>query len=117
MATPRAAAKKAPEATVAPAAAQRVIVQGMARRMQVFNLPHEYFCEALGECRCSKGQVRTSVHDNVEGIRRPVVKERSFCPTLVVRFRQRVAVERAALACPEVKAALTAKPRLLRVTK
>lgn len=95
---------------------RRVVVQGLASRMQVFNLPHDVYCAAMGECSCTDQEVVVTVYSRVDKGREPrlVRKVKKMNPTLTVRYRQRVAVPVAALQCPEVKSALA--NRWLRVT-
>lgn len=101
---------------VVPPSRERVIVQGKARRMQSFNLPHEVYCAAMGECFCTERDVVVTVYSRVENGREPRLlrKKKRMNSTLTVRYGKRVAVPRAALSCPEVKSALD--KQWLRVT-
>jgi hypothetical protein len=89
----------------------RVIIEGRVARMQTFNLPHEIYCARKGKCSCSMQTVVTSVYSKVDkGVtRHTAAAQKRVNSSLTVRFRQRVAVPKAALACPEVKAALNQK--------
>lgn len=95
---------------------RRVVVTGLAPRMQVFNLPHDVYCGAMGECSCSSQEVVVTVYSRVDKGREPRLlrKMKRMNTTLTVRHRQRVAIPVAALQCPEIKAALA--NRWLRVT-
>lgn len=108
----RTAAKSIPEAKKPSTSAQeRVVVQGLVPRMQSFNLPHEIYCAKMGKCFCHDGDVVISVYSTVDKgrARHLLKKKKRMNSTLSIRFRQRLAIPRAALACPEVAAALREK--------
>jgi len=93
-----------------PADQHRVIVEGREPRMQTFNLPHEIYCAKMGSCSCTEQEIAFSVYSQIEGgkTRRIQRRMKRMNPTLTVRYRKRTAIPKAALACPEVKAALDA---------
>jgi len=101
----------APEAVPMHEDAVRVVVVGRAARMQTFNLPHEIYCKVLGECSCSERTVVTSTYSKVDKgeVRYTVAKKKRVNSSLTVRHKQRVAVPRAALRCPEVASAIRSK--------
>lgn len=92
---------------------ERVIVEGLAPRMQSFNLPHDVYCLRMGQCQCTDGEVVTSFRSPADEKTHLRVMPRKFNSVLTIRYRKRVAVPREALLCPEVAAALA--DRRLRV--
>lgn len=105
-----------PKATPAKAAEvpderHRVIIEGRVARMQVFNLPHDVYCKAMGVCSCSEQMVSKTVYSQIDKgqMRHSQLVKKLINSSLTVRFRQRVAVPRAVLACPEIKVALERK--------
>ena len=94
-----------------PASQERVVIQSLVPRMQVFNLPHEVYCSKMGQCFCHDDDVVISVYPTVDKgrARHLLRKKKRMNSTLSIRFRERLAVPRAALACPEVASALRQK--------
>ena len=90
-----------------PDGAHRIVVRGMEPRMQVFNLPHEIYCKLMGKCYCTEREVAVAVYSkaDVGRVKHLQKKMKRMNSTLTVRYRERVAVSKAALACPEVASA------------
>lgn len=88
---------------------------GVQRKMQSFNLPHEVYCEAIGECGCSTMPVTTSFYSKVDQTFHKKIISQRICKSITVRHGHSITVPRAVLECPEVKAALESKPARLRV--
>jgi hypothetical protein len=88
-----------------------VTVEGRAPRAQTFNLPHDVYCAAMGECACVERTVATSKYTDVEGGKKREVayQQKLICSSFTVLHRRRVTVTRAALLCPEVKTAIQRK--------
>lgn len=87
----------------------RVIVEGVERRLQCFNLPHEIYCEEMGVCSCSVQQVASSVYSKADQEKHLTVKDKRVNASITVGYRKKIAVPQAALLCPEVKAAIDQK--------
>lgn len=96
-------------AVTVPVQHEHVVVEGMAPRMQAFNLPHEIYCRRMGKCCCTEGEVVTSVRSAADQKTHLRVVKRKNNAVLTIRYRQRVAVPRVALQCPEVAAALASR--------
>jgi hypothetical protein len=99
-------------------AQKMVTLYGKARRLQLMNLPHENFCKALGECRCRIQEVVTSktIRDGDQaGTKLKIHKNKRVNATVSVRFLHKTEIEKAALECPEVKAAIESNPPMLMV--
>ena len=78
---------------------------GRSRRPVTINLPHDIFCEQVGQCACRPSEEIRTVTSK-EGLRkRRRVTLRHPC-VLTIRFRERKRVPRCVLACPEVKGAI-----------
>lgn len=90
-----------------PPTQDRVVIVGKARRMQTFNLPHDVYCAALGECSCSETEVSASYVSDEDHEYHVAKMIRLVNDSLRVRFRQRVSVPKVALQCPEIAVALT----------
>lgn len=90
---------------------------GLERRMQSFQLPHKEYCEKVGKCSCTKRVVLTTKRDKMSGKRSVVKREQMMPTTISVRFMKSVSVHEAALSCPGIVSALSAKPRRLRVKR
>lgn len=88
-----------------------VTVEGRARRPQTFNLPHEVYCAAMGECACTTRRVAFSQYVDTEGGKRREVawQDKRISSSFTVLFRRRVTIPKAALLCPEVKSAIARK--------
>jgi hypothetical protein len=92
-----------------PKALENVTIEGRARRMQTFNLPHEIYCAAFPECQCTMGEVTTSYTSKEDKQRHTITKKKRMNKSIRIRFKQRVTIPRIALECPEVDAALKNK--------
>lgn len=79
------------------------------RRMQVFNLPHELYCTASGQCGCREQRVTTVEEDPMTGDRRPRSQVRRLAASLTLLAREkREGLPEAVLKIPEVKRAVDA---------
>lgn len=87
-------------------------------RLQAFNLPHDAYCAEVGECHCQRVVVRLAAQDKRTGERRVRPVERLTCASLTLAPHERSAwLPAAVLDCPEVRAAINAKPRRVTVTR
>ena len=104
-----------PKERLVPAAWKRVVLEGISPHLQSFNLPHDVYCEAMGECFCSEQTVVVSQYSKADQQIHKHSLRKKMNAVLTIGYKQRVAVTSAALSCPEVKAALNPKARRLRV--
>jgi len=76
-----------------------------SREFRTFNLDHDTYCVALGECRCTEHTVRVSAKSSAGGT--GLVEKRLAAPAVLTLLAgQKTQVERAALGCQEMKAAI-----------
>ena len=80
-----------------------VVLHHRVKGTRSYNLTHDDFCREIGECQCRDVQQRV-----LRGGGLATTIKRAPEP-LTLRAGERRLVERAVLACPEVKAALDAK--------
>jgi len=92
---------------------EMVTLVGKAHRMQIFNLMHETYCEALGRCECHLTDVHSAVTSRF-GVTSMVSRKARHPKVLTIMHLQRVVVPKAVLAEPTVAAAVKARD-LLRV--
>jgi len=85
-------------------------------RMQSFNLPHEQFCSAAGQCSCRSVIVTMTDASRSSGNRRPRPVRRRFCGSLTLLPGETSApLPAAVLEIDEVRSALNSRPRRLAV--
>jgi hypothetical protein len=84
-----------------------ITLENRGRQMQVFNLPHELYCEKAGRCGCAQETVTTWVEDAATGERslRSAIKRIPASLTLLAREKQPGLAE-AVLEVPEVQRAI-----------
>jgi hypothetical protein len=84
-----------------------ITLENRGRQMQVFNLPHELYCEKSGRCGCAQEIVNTWVEDaaTVERTMRSTVKRIPASLTLLAREKHPGLAE-AVLEVPEVQRAI-----------
>jgi hypothetical protein len=84
-----------------------ITLENRGRQMQVFNLPHELYCEKSGRCGCAQEIVNTWVEDATTGERslRSTVKRIPASLTLLAREKHPGLAE-AVLELPEVQRAI-----------
>jgi hypothetical protein len=84
-----------------------ITLENRGRQMQVFNLPHELYCEKSGRCGCAQELVNTWVEDAATGERtlRSTLKRIPASLTLLARAKHPGLAE-AVLEVPEVQRAI-----------
>ena len=84
-----------------------ITLENRGRQMQVFNLPHELYCEKAGRCGCAQEIVNAWVEDAATGERslRSAVKRIPASLTLLAREKHPGLAE-AVLEVPEIQRAL-----------
>jgi hypothetical protein len=84
-----------------------ITLENRGRQMQVFNLPHEPYCEESGRCDCAQEIVNTWVEDAATGERtlRSTVKRIPASLTLLAREKHPGLAE-AVLEVPEIQRAI-----------
>ncbi len=84
-----------------------ITLENRGRQMQVFNLPHELYCEKAGRCGCANETVTTWVEDAATGERslRSTIKRIPASLTLLAREKQ-PGLHEAVLEVPEVQRAI-----------
>ena len=84
-----------------------ITLENRGRQMQVFNLPHELYCEKAGRCGCANETVTTWVEDAATGERSPrsTIKRIPASLTLLAREKQ-PGLHEAVLEVPEVQRAI-----------
>lgn len=85
-----------------------ITLESKTRQMQVFNLPHEVYCEVAGHCRCAEQRVTTVVDDPLTGERTPrsVVRRIPASMTLLAGARAE-GLDEAVLKVAEIRIAIT----------
>lgn len=85
-----------------------ITLESKTRQMQVFNLPHEIYCEAAGHCRCAEQRVTTVVDDPLTGERTPRSVVRRIPASLTLLAGARVeGLDEAVLQVAEIRTAIT----------
>ena len=92
-----------------------VVLVGAGRQRQVFNLPHEVYCESTGRCLCSSRKAVLIDHDPATGHKRPRVKDLRACSSFSIGWHERLRFDCSVLECPGVQAAISG--RRLRVVR
>jgi hypothetical protein len=84
-----------------------ITLENRGRQMQVFNLPHELYCERSGRCGCAQETVNTWVEDAATGERtlRSTIKRIPASLTLLAREKH-AGLHEAVLGVPEVQRAI-----------
>jgi len=84
-----------------------IALRNTQRRMQVFNLRHDLYCEASGRCGCSEQTVTTLDENPMSGERRPrsVLRKVPAALTLLALETQE-GLHEAVLKVPEIKRAV-----------
>jgi len=81
-----------------------IALKNTQRRMQVFNLRHDLYCEAAGTCGCRSQTVTTVEENPMTGERRPRSRERKVPASLTLLALEKYeGVHEAVLKIPEVK--------------
>jgi hypothetical protein len=84
-----------------------ITLENRGRQMQVFNLPHELYCQKAGHCGCATETVTTWVEDAATGERsmRAAIKRIPASLTLLARAKH-PGLHEAVLEVPEVQRAI-----------
>jgi hypothetical protein len=84
-----------------------ITLENRGRQMQVFNLPHELYCERSGRCGCAQETINSWVEDPATGERtlRSTVKRIPASLTLLAREKHPGLAE-AVLEVPEIQRAI-----------
>jgi len=84
-----------------------ITLENRGRQMQVFNLPHELYCEKAGRCSCANETVTTWGEDAATGERslRATIKRIPASLTLLAREKH-PGLHEAVLEVPEVQRAI-----------
>jgi hypothetical protein len=84
-----------------------ITLENRGRQMQVFNLPHELYCEKSGRCDCAQEIVNTWVEEAATGERtlRSTIKRIPASLTLLAREKHAELAE-AVLEVPEIQRAI-----------
>lgn len=91
-----------------------IALKNTQRRMQVFNLRHDLYCEAAGSCGCTEQAVTTVEENPLTGERRPrSVKRKVPASLTLLALETHRGLHEAVLKVPEVKRAVD--ERALRV--
>ena len=86
-----------------------ILVEKLGRSL-TFNLPHEIYCAARGECSCRWAWLRLAVLDR-QGNRKPKKVRRRICDSrMILANGQSEELPRAVLDLPEIQGALRTKP-------
>jgi len=91
-----------------------IALKNTQRRMQVFNLRHDLYCEAAGSCGCAEQTVTTVEENPMTGERRPrSIKRKVPAALTLLALETHKGLHEAVLEVPEVKRAVD--DRILRV--
>jgi len=86
-----------------------IALRNTQRRMQVFNLRHDLYCEAAGRCGCTEQTVTTVEENPLTGERRPRSLKRKVPGALtLLALETQQGLHEAVLKVPEVKRAVDA---------
>lgn len=86
-----------------------IALRNTERRMQVFNLRHDLYCEAAGRCGCAEQTVTTVDENPMTGERRPRSVKRKVPGALtLLALETQQGLHEAVLKVPEVKRAVDA---------
>jgi len=86
-----------------------IALRNTQRRMQVFNLRHDLYCEASGRCGCTERTVTTVEENPMTGERRPRPQRRKVPGALtLLALETQHGLHEAVLKLPEVKRAVGA---------
>lgn len=91
-----------------------VRLEDLSGRLQVFNLPHEVYCEGSGTCRCSERTFTEQVHAQGRVGIRKIVKRLPDSFTLLPRAKSEPLHE-SVKKCPDVYSAMRSRPTRVRV--
>ena len=84
-----------------------IALKNMERRMQVFNLRHDIYCDAAGTCGCSEQTVTTVEESPMTGERRPRSRKRKVASSLTLLALEKCeGLHEAVLRVPEVRRAV-----------
>ena len=84
-----------------------IALKNMERRMQVFNLRHDIYCDAAGTCGCSEQTVTTVEESPMTGERRPRSRKRKVPTSLtLLALEKSEGLHEAILRVPEVRRAV-----------
>ena len=86
-----------------------IALRNTQRRMQIFNLRHDLYCEAAGRCGCTEQTVTTVEENPLTGERRPRSLKRKVAGALtLLALETHQGLHEAVLKLPEVKRAVDA---------
>ena len=86
-----------------------IALRNTQRRMQVFNLRHDLYCEAAGRCGCAEQTVTTVEENPLTGERRPRSVKRKVPGALtLLALETQEGLPESVLELPEVKRAVSA---------
>ena len=84
-----------------------IALKNMDRRMQVFNLRHDIYCDAAGTCGCTEQTVTTVEESPMTGERRPRSRKRKVPTSLTLLALEKCeGLHEAILRVPEVRRAV-----------
>ena len=84
-----------------------IALKNTQRRMQVFNLRHDVYCEPSGSCGCREQTITTVEESPMTGERRPRSLKRKVPASLtLLALEKRDGMHEAVLKLPEVKRAV-----------
>ncbi len=88
----------------------RIVLVNISKRAEVFNLAHQIYCKGSGECRCQWQELKLFPSERKGAVRRS--KKVRVCDAITVLSRQESPpLAPSVLELPEVKSAMTARPR------
>jgi hypothetical protein len=98
------------KAAKAKSAPSKVVLINRTGRILPFNLPHEIWCEARGECSCSSGPIKLVTRDPRTGKPTPrIVQRRTPTSFTLLPHEKSAPMDAAVLECPEVAGAYRAR--------
>ncbi len=105
--------KVAPRIERPKAPPRRVKLEDLSGRLQVFNLPHEIYCEGSGECLCTKKTFIEKVQAKGRTGVRKIVKRLPGSLTLLPRSKS-APLHESVKQCPDVYSAMRSRPTRVR---
>jgi len=84
-----------------------IALKNMERRMQVFNLRHDIYCDVAGTCGCTDQTVTTVEESPMTGERRPRSRKRKVPTSLTLLALEKCeGLHEAVLRVPEIRRAV-----------
>ena len=84
-----------------------ITLENRERRMQVFNLPHDIYCEAIEYCACTPTEVTTVLEDARTGERAVRMRTKRIPASITLLARERWSgLPEAVLRIPEISRAV-----------